>query len=64
VNSKNELRSIFLVLAALMTLLILVSSTALAATTKTVPPKIIETQITTNLSDSYDPAIYGNTIVW
>jgi beta propeller repeat protein len=63
-KTNNELHSVAFTSVALVLLLIIVSSTASAATAQSTPIKITETQITTNLSNSYSPAIYGNTIVW
>jgi beta propeller repeat protein len=52
----KKLYSVASVSAAVILLLILFSSTALAS--------ITETQITSNPSSSENPVIYGNTIVW
>jgi beta propeller repeat protein len=55
-KNKKKLHSLVLASAAVVLFLTLVSSTASAS--------ITEKQITTNPSNSENPAIYGNTIVW
>ena len=59
-NTNKKIYSVIFTSLAVILFLILVSSAASAASS----PKITETQITTNLSNSEHPAIYGNTIVW
>lgn len=59
-GNKEKFHSIALASTALILFLILVSSTVSAASS----PTITETRITTNISNSEHPAIYGNTIVW
>jgi TolB protein len=63
-RTNKKLYSVTFASIALILLSIIVSSTASAATAQSTPIKITETQITTNLSNSYYPSIYGNTIVW
>jgi beta propeller repeat protein len=58
-GNRKKLYSIALASATLILFLILVSSTASAAS-----PMITETRITTNPLDSDNPVIYGNNIVW
>ena len=60
---RNELHSIVLASVTMFLFLILVSSAASAAE-QSASPTIIETRITTNPSNSENPVIYGNTIVW
>lgn len=55
-RNKEKLYSIAKASAVVVLFLILVSSTSSAS--------ITEKQITTNMSDSQNPAIYGNKIVW
>jgi beta propeller repeat protein len=58
-KTDNKLYSVTFASVALILFLVLVSSTATAAS-----PKVTETRITTNPSNSQNPVIYGNNIVW
>ncbi|OEU42261.1 hypothetical protein BGV40_10505 [Methanosarcina sp. Ant1] len=59
-NTNKISYSVVFTSLAVILFLILILSTASAASS----PKITETRITTNPSNSEHPAIYGNTIVW
>jgi beta propeller repeat protein len=58
-RTNKKLYSVTLASITLILFLTLISSAASATS-----PKITETQITTNPSNSLNPDIYGNTIVW
>jgi FOG: PKD repeat len=58
-RTNKKLYSVTLASVALILFLTLISSAASAAS-----PTVTETQITTNPSNSENPVIYGNTIVW
>ena len=62
-KTNEKLHSVALVSAALILFLILVSSTASAATVENASLTINETRITTSGSAAF-PAIYGDRIVW
>ncbi|NLN44732.1 MAG: PKD domain-containing protein, partial [Methanosarcina sp.] len=62
-KNKEKLYSIALASTAFILFLIFALSTASAATVESVSPTITETQITTS-GEAYDPAIYGDKIVW
>jgi len=51
-------------LISIALVLFLIACTASTVTAENVSPVITETQITTNTSDQYYPAIYGDRIVW
>ncbi|AKB53466.1 PKD domain-containing protein [Methanosarcina barkeri] len=53
-----------IILFSISLVLLLFSSAASAATAESGSPTVTETQITTNTSYQWDPAIYGNRIVW
>src|SRR5574344_1792401 len=56
---NKKLYSVTLASVSLILFLILVTSAASAAS-----PTVTETRITTNPSNSLNPDVYGNTIVW
>ncbi|WP_440946860.1 PGF-pre-PGF domain-containing protein [Methanosarcina sp. T3] len=63
-KSKRKFHILPLASATLILFLMLISFTASTATAEIASPEITETRITTDGSNHYFPAVYGNRIIW